>query len=185
MIVDTFTNRGSTFFSKLSTVLFFLCAVITFQGVIQRREVELDTPVYVHYAKYRSARFYHAFRNVRQQYAQVKFNMDADLSELWDWNTKHVVVYLVASYSTEKHEKNQVVVWDKILSSPEESKMFMKDTLSNIQAHPFNEYSNQFEGKNATYTLHWTVSPKMGFLSWGAGPGSYEIPFHKIITQPK
>ncbi|WBW71945.1 signal peptidase subunit Spc3 [Schizosaccharomyces osmophilus] len=180
MLLDTTSNRASAFFSKLSSVFVLLCAIITVQNIVETPSAEQIHPANVHYAKYKPARFYHAFHNKKQNYAQVKFDLDADFSNLWTWNTKHVVVYLVASYPTEKHDLNDVVVWDRILSTPDESHLQVKNALSNLHAHPFNEYSNDFSNLEANYTMHWTVSPKLGFLTWGSGISSLAVPFTKI-----
>jgi hypothetical protein len=47
----------------------------------------------------------------------VKFNLslDADFSKLMHWNTKQIVLYLVLEYTTDKFERNEIVVWDRII----------------------------------------------------------------------
>lgn len=45
---------------------------------------------------------WHMDRNV-QDYVQVSFDLDADFTRLFNWNTKQVFVSLTAQYDTKKH----------------------------------------------------------------------------------
>jgi len=45
---------------------------------------------------------WHMDRNI-QDFVQVDFNVDADFSPLFDWNTKQVFVSLAAQYDSVKH----------------------------------------------------------------------------------
>ena len=47
----------------------------------------------------------------------VEFNLslDADFSRLFHWNTKQLFLYLVLEYETPNYERNQIVVWDRIV----------------------------------------------------------------------
>src|SRR5690606_10749195 len=45
----------------------------------------------------------------------IKFNLDADFTKTFDWNTKELFLYLTAHYATATNEVNQVILWDHIL----------------------------------------------------------------------
>lgn len=45
----------------------------------------------------------------------LTFDLQADLSSLFNWNVKELFLYLTAEYKTNDNELNQVVLWDKII----------------------------------------------------------------------
>ncbi|KAI1932881.1 Signal peptidase complex subunit [Ophidiomyces ophidiicola] len=67
----------------------------------------------------------HYYSVKREEYAQIKFDLDADLSSLFNWNTKQLFVYVLASYpstvsTSSSPPKNlttitESVIWDTII----------------------------------------------------------------------
>ncbi|KAI4190664.1 MAG: hypothetical protein LQ346_004877 [Caloplaca aetnensis] len=55
----------------------------------------------------------------KQEYAHVKFDLDADLTSLFNWNTKQVFVWIVATYPSKRPSEplSQAIIWDAIISS--------------------------------------------------------------------
>ncbi|CAG7923139.1 unnamed protein product [Penicillium olsonii] len=61
---------------------------------------------------------YHSTK--REEYAQFRFDLDADLSPLFNWNTKQLFVYVYATYSSSDKPDSQVrdseaIIWDIII----------------------------------------------------------------------
>ncbi|KAE8380797.1 signal peptidase subunit-domain-containing protein [Aspergillus bertholletiae] len=66
----------------------------------------------------------HYYSNKKEEYAQMRFDLDADLSSLFNWNTKQLFVYVYASYSSSNKEstllpQTESIIWDTIISAPE------------------------------------------------------------------
>ena len=40
----------------------------------------------------------------------LRFDLSADMSPVFNWNVKQLFVYLIAEYTSKKHEVNQVCV---------------------------------------------------------------------------
>ncbi|CZT21441.1 related to SPC3-signal peptidase subunit [Ramularia collo-cygni] len=62
--------------------------------------------------------YYHSTK--REEYAHVTFDLDADLSSLFNWNTKQIFLYVVASYPSKSPStipRSEAVVWDAIIPS--------------------------------------------------------------------
>jgi signal peptidase complex subunit 3 len=60
----------------------------------------------------------HYYSAKREEYAQIKFDLDADLSSLFTWNTKQLFVYVTANYPSSKDGKggmSEAVIWDTIV----------------------------------------------------------------------
>lgn len=45
----------------------------------------------------------------------LTFDLQADLTSLFNWNVKELFLYLTAEYKTKDNDLNQVVLWDKII----------------------------------------------------------------------
>ncbi|EMF11629.1 signal peptidase 22 kDa subunit [Sphaerulina musiva SO2202] len=62
----------------------------------------------------------HYYSTKREEYAHVTFDLEADLSSLFNWNTKQVFAYITASYPSDNPQNvpdSEVVVWDAIIPS--------------------------------------------------------------------
>ncbi|KAJ5958169.1 Signal peptidase 22kDa subunit [Penicillium vulpinum] len=62
----------------------------------------------------------HYYSTKREEYAQFRFDLDADLSPLFNWNTKQLFVYVYAVYSSSNKPDSQVhvsesIIWDTII----------------------------------------------------------------------
>ena len=100
-----------------------------------------------------------------QEIAWFRFDVQADLSPLFTWNTKQLFVYVVAEYTNQKGFVNEVVMWDRIVRRKRDGKL-------NIEAarakYPIRDPSLSF--KNATavdFTLRYNVMPWIGALTTG------------------
>ncbi|KAK7509414.1 signal peptidase subunit-domain-containing protein [Phyllosticta citriasiana] len=62
----------------------------------------------------------HYYSAKKEEYAHIKFDLDADLTSLFTWNTKQVFVYIVAKYPSANPSEppSEAIIWDAILASP-------------------------------------------------------------------
>ncbi|KAJ5708926.1 Signal peptidase 22kDa subunit [Penicillium malachiteum] len=65
----------------------------------------------------------HYYSTKRSEYAQIRFDLDADLSPLFNWNTKQLFVYVYATYSssddaTSSVRASEAIIWDSIIPAP-------------------------------------------------------------------
>ncbi|KAF2260610.1 signal peptidase 22 kDa subunit [Lojkania enalia] len=61
----------------------------------------------------------HYYSYKKEEYAHIKFDLDTDLSTLFNWNTKQVFLYLKAVYPSSKpgQPPSEAIIWDAILPS--------------------------------------------------------------------
>ncbi|KAK3679941.1 Signal peptidase complex subunit [Recurvomyces mirabilis] len=60
----------------------------------------------------------HYYSTKREEYAHVKFDLDADLSTLFNWNTKQIFAYITASYPSTTPSTipaSEAIIWDAII----------------------------------------------------------------------
>ncbi|KZP34215.1 signal peptidase 22 kDa subunit [Athelia psychrophila] len=104
------------------------------------------------------------YRNKSQDYALVNFNVSADLTPLFNWNTKQLFLYLEAEYENAKGGKNDVVIWDRIVRRKEDA--FINVVGKNKYA--FKDITNTFKKVPAAhYALKYNVMPYVGALTYG------------------
>uniref|UniRef100_T1H644 Signal peptidase complex subunit 3 n=1 Tax=Megaselia scalaris TaxID=36166 RepID=T1H644_MEGSC len=57
----------------------------------------------------------------------LTFDLNANLTSLFNWNVKQLFLYLTAEYETKANKLNQVVLWDKIILRGENSVLKLKN----------------------------------------------------------
>ncbi|KAL6704387.1 Signal peptidase complex subunit [Coniothyrium glycines] len=108
--------RLQNVFGFFTTVAFSVAAVIALSSFvtpqtpsasIQLRNVQVvkGRPHYYSYKK--------------EEYAHIKFDLDADLSTLFNWNTKQVFLYIKAVYPSARANEppSEAIIWDAIIAS--------------------------------------------------------------------
>ncbi|EFX02883.1 microsomal signal peptidase subunit [Grosmannia clavigera kw1407] len=134
----------------------------------------------------------HYYSKKNEEYAVVRFHLDADLSSLFTWNTKEVFVYVTAEWEgANSSDTNTAVIWDSIITSPS------SDYLANIGPVAMRKLRKSAAGKSidpsrgiihlknqkpkyqithpsgkiaetekVRLRLHYNVQPWVGMLSW-------------------
>ncbi|KAI0471088.1 signal peptidase 22 kDa subunit [Xylariaceae sp. FL0804] len=112
----------------------------------------------------------HYYSTKKEEYAIIKFSLDADLSSLFTWNTKQLFVYVTAEWPAAgagadddngKNQTNSAVIWDSIITSPS------ADHLANLGPATLKKLRRSAAGK--------TVDPSRGKLSLKNQKPKYQI----------
>ncbi|CAH0478656.1 unnamed protein product [Peronospora belbahrii] len=106
----------------------------------------------------------HSLRNYRDKAdrATLSFDLDADLSSVFNWNVKQLFVYVVAEFKSTTNSRNEVVIWDKIVQTKEAASQlqFQDEEVKYFLADQYNE----LRGANVTLRLEWDIMPVCGRL---------------------
>ncbi|CDO76064.1 hypothetical protein BN946_scf184696.g16 [Trametes cinnabarina] len=115
------------------------------------------------------------YSNKDQDFAFVHFNATADLSPLFNWNTKQLFLWVSAEYENKRGVKNEVVIWDRIVRRKEDARL----SILGRNKYAFRELSASFKGAApAHYTLKYNVMPYVGVLTYGeAARTTDSVPF--------
>lgn len=152
------SQRLQSVFGLFTSVLFGLCIAIAltdflpFSPFISRPIASVDVSKVV--VKY--SRAPRSYSKKQQEYAHVQFDVTADLSSLFHWNTKQVFAYVVAEYPGSKYQTNQITLWDKIIERKEDAVISLTKKRNK---YAFGDITKAFSDRNATYSLHWNVMP--------------------------
>merc|ERR1712198_470274 len=110
----------------------------------------------------------------------LTFDLQADLTPLFNWNVKQLFLYLTAEYETPNNKVNQVVLWDKIIQRGENAVL---DYRSMNTKYYFWDDGNGLHGhENVTLKLAWNVIPNAGNLPRIASTGFHSFKFPSEYT---
>ena len=111
--------------------------------------------------------------------ALLYFDLNVDLSPAFNWNVKQLFCFLVASYETEDHTLNQVVVWDKIVESssyyPTDVKRIDIENL--LIKYPLTDKGSALRGKDITLSFYWDTMPITSSMYMGVSDHNYTFTF--------
>ncbi|KAL6068420.1 Signal peptidase complex subunit 3 [Balamuthia mandrillaris] len=94
-------------------------------------------------------------------YVWLTFDLDADLRPLWNWNTKQLFVFLTAEYKSAKNEVNQIVLWDRIIQTKEDSLLHLqKERIE----YPLVDQGHHLLGNEVRFYFSWDITPITGIL---------------------
>ncbi|SPQ21640.1 e102bd66-fe9f-4355-9039-2c45f458e9b5 [Thermothielavioides terrestris] len=119
----------------------------------------------------------HYYSSKKEEYAIIRFSLDADLSSLFTWNTKQLFVYVTAEWPSAggsgsgQNATNQAVIWDSIITAPS------ADHLANLGPVAMKKLRRSAAGKS--------IDPSRGKLSIKNQRPKYQIthPSGKVAEQ--
>lgn len=95
---------------------------------------------------------------------KISFDLELDLTPLFNWNTKQVFIYLTASYNSTDGGELKVTYWDKILRTKDDAKLKLKNAKSKYSVW---DVQDSFDGTPAVVKLEWNIQPWIGPLIYG------------------
>ncbi|KAL3478383.1 signal peptidase subunit-domain-containing protein [Aspergillus californicus] len=151
-------NRAQAVFGFFTTVALFVAGFAALSVLIYPTD-SVTADVRVKDVKVIKGRP-HYYSSKKEEYAQMRFDLDADLSPLFNWNTKQLFVYVYATYSsvppsasdskdtsTSNIPLTQSIIWDKIIEAPESPYSF-----ANLQERFFPSKSSGRAGNKRSST---------------------------------
>ena len=95
--------------------------------------------------------------------AQVTFDLDLDLSQVWNWNVKLVFVWVEANYQNPADSRNQVIVWDKIIWRNQYNPAQGILTFQGVKGKYWMRSKDyDLRGTEVTFKVRWEVVPIVG-----------------------
>ncbi|KAK3944971.1 signal peptidase subunit-domain-containing protein [Diplogelasinospora grovesii] len=148
-------------FGFFTTVAFVVAAIIAASDLLAPRAPVVNT-LEANNVQVATGRP-HYYSNKKEEYASIRFTLDADLSSLFTWNTKQLFVYVTAEWPAAGSENatNQAVIWDTIITSPS------ADHLMNVGPATMKKLRKSAEGKS--------IDPSRGKISLKNQRPKYQI----------
>ncbi|CAD7006105.1 signal peptidase complex subunit 3 [Ceratitis capitata] len=105
----------------------------------------------------------------------ITFDLETNLTSLFNWNVKQLFLYLTAEYKTQDNVLNQVVLWDKIILRGEKSSLDFKNM--NTKYYFWDDGNGLKNNKNVSLYLSWNIIPNAGLLPTVRSLGSHIFKF--------
>eukprot|EP00177_Eucheuma_denticulatum_P003269 GFKZ01005908.1.p1 GENE.GFKZ01005908.1~~GFKZ01005908.1.p1 ORF type:complete len:180 (+),score=17.33 GFKZ01005908.1:434-973(+) len=161
--------RTNVFFTHLMTMIFTLVAVGSTYSYLQLRASKPYVELHVS-----ELSFLRQLKKEQCDQAYVKFDLDADFARMWTWNINHMYVYVVAEYESDTHRRNEVVIWDAILSGKAQG---LVNRRGQYNKYSLKDHGYGLRGKDIVVRLKYNILPYMGPLYYGEeGVTSFTIP---------
>jgi signal peptidase complex subunit 3 len=109
-----------------------------------------------------------------QDRALLSFDLEADLRPAFHWNLKQLFVFVLAEYETNANSLNQVIIWDRIIKSPEEALIKEKNEFVK---YALIDQGQELRNKTIRLRLVWDHMPLTGRLYEGsANMSTFTLP---------
>ncbi|KAJ3255713.1 Signal peptidase complex subunit [Boothiomyces macroporosus] len=159
--MNNFQNRLSTVSSMYSTAsMFFLffCA-LSHLYYIQFEKPTLKTlkPAKIALTK---GRIPNDWKN-KPTLGRLHFDIDADLRNYFNWNTKMLFVSVICEFSNDQYHLNHAVVWDDVIWNKEDALIKYKKKRGE---YPIHDLTDKLQGTTANLTLQFQIIPWVGFM---------------------
>ncbi|XP_075160829.1 signal peptidase complex subunit Spase22-23 [Haematobia irritans] len=92
----------------------------------------------------------------------ITFDVEANLTSLFNWNVKQLFLFLTAEYKTPDNVLNQVVLWDKIIRRGDNAVLDFKNL--NTKYYFWDDGNGLRNNRNITLYLSWNIIPNAGLL---------------------
>ncbi len=122
----------------------------------------------------------HMYKNpfTKIQHATGKFNLNMDTTQIFNWNTNLVFLWITAHYHTGKNNQYTTTstIYDIIILRNETLK-YNVDIKNENFYYPIIDRYDGLKGKNITFVLNWEQAPVVGpIIKHNLDLGSYKLP---------
>ena len=93
--------------------------------------------------------------------AILTFDLDADLTRVFNWNVKQLFVFVTARFRTRSNGFNEVVIWDRVVNRTADARLKLADAFNK---YPIIDQGTELRGAAITLSLSWDVMPITGLL---------------------
>ncbi|XP_031783876.1 signal peptidase complex subunit 3 [Nasonia vitripennis] len=110
----------------------------------------------------------------------LTFDIQTDLTSLFNWNVKQLFIYLIAEYETAVNSINQIILWDKIILRGDNAVLDFKNM--NTKYYFWDDGNGLRGNKNISLYLAWNVVPNAGLLPCINAIGRHNFAFPSEYT---
>ena len=121
-------------------------------------------------------------RYYKEQIASFQFDLKADITDLFNWNTNIIFLSVVCEFETPDSKKNSVIVWDQRI--PREQTQFYKlDLQDEWVEYYLTDLTKTMKGKKINVFLRWEQMTTIGpYYSGTHALGSFNMP-EKFVNE--
>ena len=98
---------------------------------------------------------------INEDALSFKFDFEADLKPLINWNTNLIFAYILCEYNTTKRVVNQVTIWDQRISRSPDSK-YVISLKNEFPEYYLTDVNKLLRDQDVTCYLNWEQMPVAG-----------------------
>jgi signal peptidase complex subunit 3 len=102
--------------------------------LIQQTSVEVSS-LKPNSVKLKPTRIGRDFKAKKPDLGIISFDLKADLSPLFNWNTKMLFVSVLAEFSNQDYKLNQACIWDDVIMNKEDAVFNFKNKKAEYPIH--------------------------------------------------
>uniref|UniRef100_A0A3B0NCK4 Signal peptidase complex subunit 3 n=1 Tax=Theileria annulata TaxID=5874 RepID=A0A3B0NCK4_THEAN len=107
--------------------------------------------------------------------ALIELNMRYDLRGAFDWSTHMIFIYVTANYITNRHERSEVIIFDKIINNKSEA---YQPSINIFAKYFLYDFGRSLRNRDISLKFFYELIPIGGFIK------QYQLS-HNKFTMPK
>ena len=155
--MDSYSNRTSTLFTTFTTALFVFATLNHLTSYFYH-----PNPIGTVSVSQGGVVEYSEFKPYSADQVKFEFDLKVDLRSEYNWNVNQLYVFVVASYSTSRNSKNEVVIYDRILRDVADYKFSLNSIKNKYVLR--DEFKNTLAGRTVELKIRYQVMPIFGLL---------------------
>ncbi|OAF69122.1 hypothetical protein A3Q56_03130 [Intoshia linei] len=168
--METFSTRVNYLMSVFIYTTAVFAIMIAFHSYTKPTDVEVSIKV-----KNALTKAVDSYKSVTYDLATVKANIQANFTNIFDWNVRQVFIFMVLTYET-KDKKVESTIWDFIMLRENNQFIDLKNEKSKYTVVERHNLINNNKAKSKL-SLRWNIIPNTGLFLWNRAPDSGEFTF--------
>merc|ERR1719424_1983986 len=99
--------------------------------------------------------------NLDMDQSTLSFDLNHNFTSEFHWNMNQLFVYLVASYNTTSNVRNEVTIWDRIITNAEEAQMVARKLAVE---YPLRDMKRELRGRKIQLHVRYRTMPITGIM---------------------
>jgi len=91
----------------------------------------------------------------------LSFDLNHNLTSEFHWNMNQLFVYLVASYNSTSNVRNEVTIWDRIVSNADEAMLAARQLMVE---YPMRDQHRDLRGRTIRLHIRYRTMPITGIM---------------------
>mmetsp|Transcript_95888 Transcript_95888/g.184246 ORF Transcript_95888/g.184246 Transcript_95888/m.184246 type:complete len:179 (-) Transcript_95888:158-694(-) len=91
----------------------------------------------------------------------LSFDINHNLTSEFNWNMNQLFVYLVATYNSSSNVRNEVTLWDRIVSNEKEAMLSARQLMVE---YPMRDQHKELRGQNIRLHIRYRTMPITGIM---------------------
>ncbi|KAL7667415.1 hypothetical protein ACOME3_010769 [Neoechinorhynchus agilis] len=159
--MNTVLNRVNAILSFTTTVMGVLAFAIFVTTALENgRDQARIEGIAAERVKLHRSRDYASFSE--GDLADIVFNLEANMTGLYNWNVKQLFLWIMATYKTSDNPINEVFLWDSIMLKENAEPIGLK---SEVQKYFFYDVGHGLKGNpEVNLSFNWHLIPHVGLM---------------------